>query len=146
MSNRIVVTLLGVLLLAGCVSVNLGCISVRGSVVTSVEEGGEHLEEGALRHVVLFKFHDDVAEDQVNAVINEMRRLPDEIGEVEGFEWGTEISGRGMNQGFTHGALFSFDDEADRDAYLAHPVHQDFVALIRPLMAEIFVFDYWAWE
>ncbi len=117
-----------------------GCISIRGTIVRS--DSAEHL--GYLRHAVLFRFKPEATPDQIRAVENAFRNLPNQIDSIHAFEWGVEISGRSLNKGFTHGGLFTFEDEAARDAYIAHPAHQDFAALVRPLVEELFVFDYWA--
>lgn len=117
-----------------------GCISVHGGVG---KVSYSSVPAGALRHVVLFQFHDDVSPAKQHEVVQATRDLARHIDEIRAFEWGTEISRRGMAGGFTHAAVFVFDNEADRDTYLEHPVHQEFVTMIRPLMREIFVFDYW---
>ncbi len=117
-----------------------GCISIQGGVD---KVSYSSVPVGALRHVVLFKFNNDVSPAQQHEVIQASRDLQDRIPQVRAYEWGTETSRRGMNLGFTHAAVFVFDNEAERDAYLEHPAHQEFVAMIRPLMQEIFVFDYW---
>lgn len=128
------------LILLACVCLAPGCISVHAG---AGKVSYSSVPVGALRHVVLFKFNDDVSPAKQHEVVEASRDLADRIDEVRAFEWGTEMSRRGMAQGFTHAAVFVFDNEAERDAYLEHPVHQDFVAMIRPLMREIFVFDYW---
>lgn len=117
----------------GCVSVHAGAGKVTYSSVPV----------GSLRHIVLFKFNDNVSPAQQHEVVEASRALADQIDEIRAYEWGTEMSRRGMAQGFTHAAVFVFDNEAERDAYLEHPAHQNFVAMMRPYVQEIFVFDYW---
>ena len=34
--------------------------------------------------------------------------------------------------------------EADRDTYLPHPSHQEFVSLVKPRVEKSLVLDYWA--
>ena len=117
-----------------------GCISIQGRVAVS-EPGHRH---DTLRHVVLLKFREGVTPAQMRYVEEQSRDLPGAIGEIDAFEWGLEESGRNLNKGFTHAMLFSFDSEADRDAYLVHPSHTAFVERMKPYVDEIFVFDYWA--
>jgi len=52
----------------------------------------------------------------------------------------------GKADGFTHCFVATFAgaaDEADRDTYLPHPAHQEFVALARLNVGKSLVLDYW---
>ena len=42
-----------------------------------------------LRHVVMFKFKDGTTAEQVKKVEDAFRKLPTQIKEIKGFEWGT---------------------------------------------------------
>jgi hypothetical protein len=50
------------------------------------------------------------------------------------------------NKGTTHGFILTFNNEKDRDAYLVHPDHKKFGELVGPLLADVFVIDFWAQE
>jgi hypothetical protein len=54
------------------------------------------------------------------------------------------VSVGSRGQGFTHCFLVTFGDEAGRDAYLPHPAHQEFVALVAAHRENVLVLDYWA--
>jgi hypothetical protein len=123
-----------------CVTLLAGCVSVHGGVG---KVSYSSVPAGALRHIVLFQFNDDVSPATQHEVVEALRRLPVQIAEIRAFERGTEMSGRGLNHGFTHAAVFVFNNEEERDIYLAHPVHQEFLALFRPVVKEILVFNYW---
>ncbi len=97
-----------------------------------------------LKHVVLFKFKDDASADQIKKVENAFRALPSQIKEIKGFEWGTNNSPENLNQGFTHCFLVSFASEKDREVYLPHPKHKEFVAILGPILDKVLVIDYWA--
>jgi hypothetical protein len=101
-------------------------------------------ESKLLRHVVLFKFKDDVTKDQAEEVANAFAELPKKIKEIVDFEWGTDVSVENLSQGLTHGFLVTFHSEKDRDAYLPHPEHKKFVDLAKPRIEKVVVFDYWA--
>lgn len=118
-----------------------GCIVARGPASVSAPEGAAGR---ALRHVVLFKWKDTSTPEQVTAIENAFRALPERIPQIKDFEWGTDVSPEGLSQGFTHCFLVTFQDEAGRDAYLPHPAHKEFVALIGPHMDKVLVVDYWA--
>ncbi|MFT3705889.1 MAG: Dabb family protein [Agriterribacter sp.] len=102
-----------------------------------------HKEQKMLRHVVLFKFKDDATPAQVQQVENAFKALPSQIKEIKGFEWGTNNSPEGLNQGLTHCFFLSFNSEKDRDAYLPHPAHKAFGALLKPYLDKVTVVDYW---
>lgn len=99
-----------------------------------------------LRHVVLFTFKDTSTPDDVARIVAAFRGLPAKIREIDGFEWGTDVSPEGKAQGFTHCFLVTFRTEADRDAYLPHPAHKEFVSIVGPHVDKVCVVDFWGAE
>ncbi len=97
----------------------------------------------ALRHVVLFKFKDASTPADVGRIVEAFRGLPARIPQIKGFEWGTNVSPEGKAEGFTHCFFVTFASEADRDAYLPHPAHKEFVAVVGPHVDKVCVVDYW---
>ena len=87
---------------------------------------------GQLRHVVLFKFKPGTPPEKVSEVEQAFGRLPEQIPQIVGYEWGTNVSPEGHDKGYTHAFLVTFADAAGRDAYLPHPAHKEFVELIGP--------------
>lgn len=109
----------------------------------AAKEGGmRDGEAGRLRHVVLFKFKDGAPADEVRRIEREFGLLKDRIPGIRAFEWGTNSSPEKLDQGFTHCFVVTFDDAAARDAYLPHPAHKEFVALLRPHLEKALVVDY----
>lgn len=108
------------------------------------EEPDSGKQEKLLRHVVVFKFKEDASEEDIKKVEDAFRALPKKIKEIHDFEWGTNNSPEMLNKGFTHCFLVTFASEKDRDAYLPHPEHEKFVAILRPHLEDAFVVDYWA--
>lgn len=100
-------------------------------------------EQSVLRHVVLFQFKDGTPAESVRQVENAFRALPDKINVIQDFEWGTDVSVEGMAEGYTHCFFVTFANEADRDAYLPHPDHTAFGAVLRPHLEKALVVDYW---
>ena len=100
---------------------------------------------GDFRHVVVFKFI-DAPEKTVGQIEQAFAVLPDKIKQIRHFEWGRIDSIEGLDKGFTHSFILSFDSAADCRVYLDHPDHQSFVAMVKPLVEagqlEVFVFDY----
>lgn len=102
--------------------------------------------EQVLRHVVMFKFKDSSSPDDIKKVENAFRDLKNKIKVIKDFEWGTNNSPEGLNQGLTHCFLVTFASEKDREIYLPHPDHQAFVEILKPHLDKVTVIDYWAKE
>ncbi len=98
--------------------------------------------EGAYRHVVFFKFKDDAPAEKVAAIEQAFVELSKKVETVTGFEWGTNVSPEGLNDGFTHCFLVTFKDKAGLEVYLPHPEHEKFVAQLKPLLDKVCVVDY----
>ncbi len=101
---------------------------------------------GKLRHVVLFKFKDGTTEKQVKKIEDAFRALPAKIPEIVDFEWGTNNSPEGVNQGLTHCFFLTFNDAKGRAVYLPHKEHKKFGAILRPHLDKVVVVDYVAKE
>lgn len=94
------------------------------------------------RHVVFFKFKDSATPDQVQGIEKAFIELAGKIDTVKGFEWGTNVSPEGLNDGFTHCFFVTFADKAGLDVYLPHAAHQEFVGTLKPLLDKVCVLDY----
>lgn len=96
-----------------------------------------------LRHVVMFKFKADAKPAEVEKIVVAFGDLKKKVPQIAVYEWGTNNSPENLNKGFTHCFILSFKTEKDRDAYLPHPEHKAFVGLLKPVLEEAFVIDYW---
>ena len=94
------------------------------------------------RHVVFFKFKDSASPEQVQGIEKAFIELAGKIDTVKGFEWGTNVSPVGLNDGFTHCFFVTFADKAGLDVYLPHAEHQVFVGKLKPLLDKVCVVDY----
>jgi hypothetical protein len=103
-------------------------------------------KKGKLRHVVAFKFKDTASKADIQKVEDAFRALKTQIPAIVGYEWGINNSPEKLNRGCTHGFILTFNTEKDRDDYLVHPDHKKFGALVGPLLAEVFVIDFFAQE
>ncbi|MCW5555082.1 MAG: Dabb family protein [Verrucomicrobiae bacterium] len=103
-------------------------------------------KDAKLRHVVAFKFKDTVTKEKIKEVEDAFRALKGKIPEIVSYEWGTNNSPEKLDKGFTHGFILTFKSEPDRDAYLVHPEHKKFGALVGPVLADVFVIDFWVKE
>src|SRR5205809_3323336 len=116
------------------------------AVVTSgfaAQSAGKKLK-GKLRHVVAFKFKEGTSAADMKKVEDAFRDLKTKIPEIVAFDWGTNVSAEKRDKGFTHCFIVSFKNTANRDTYLAHPEHKKFGELVGPLLADVFVLDFWA--
>ncbi len=104
---------------------------------------GENDGTRLLRHVVLFQFKDDATPAQVQEVVDAFELLPTRIKEVHGLERGINVSPENLAQGLTHAFFLTFTSDQDRDVYLKHPVHEEFVKLAVPRIEKAVVVDYW---
>lgn len=101
-------------------------------------------KKGEVRHIVIFKYKASATPEQINEVTAAFRALKDKIPGIVSFEHGVNNSPEGLNKGFTHVYLVTFKSAAARDAYLPHPEHKNFGALLGRLgvLEEPFVVDY----
>ncbi len=97
-----------------------------------------------LRHVVMFEFKESSSEADVQKVVDAFRALPKKIPQIADFEYGTNNSPEGLNDGLTHAFLVSFKTEKDREIYLPHEAHKAFVEVLKPHLKKVVVIDYWA--
>jgi hypothetical protein len=101
------------------------------------------MPDSVLRHVVLFGFKETSKPEDVQKIVDAFKELPSKISEIKDFEWGINSSPEGINQGLTHAFLVTFHSDADRDTYLPHPAHKEFVDLLGPHLDKVTVLDYW---
>lgn len=110
---------------------------------TSGDRAADKPRTGLLRHAVFFSFKDTSTESDVQGVVDAFESLPKKIPQIIDFQWGTNNSPEGKDDGFTHCFLLTFADEAGRATYLPHPAHKGFGDVLRPHMKDVFVIDYW---
>jgi hypothetical protein len=90
-----------------------------------------------LRHVVIWSMQPG-CEDDLAVLLDELRRLPDSIEQIEGLSCGPLL-----NESRHHAALSV--DVADGEAlsrYRSHPAHQPVLVRLREVAAELVVADY----
>lgn len=98
--------------------------------------------DSVYRHVVLFKFKDSATPEQIQAVEEAFKALPGKIDTIIDFEWGTNVSPEGKDEGLTHCFFVTFKDKAGLEVYLPHPDHKAFGAVLRPILDKVVVVDY----
>lgn len=99
---------------------------------------------GEFRHIVMFKFKPEASPAQIEAVEKAFGELPGKIDTITAFEWGRSESVEGKNDGFSHTFFLTFKDRAGLEAYIPHPAHLEFKAILAPILEKALVFDYTA--
>jgi hypothetical protein len=110
--------------------------------VFAVTLAGSFAAEAPYRHIVLFKFKDDAPKAEIEKVEKAFAAMKKSISEIQDFEWGTNVSPEGKDQGFTHCFLVTFRDKAGLEVYLPHPEHKKFGAMLKGLIDKVLVIDY----
>lgn len=110
---------------------------------TSQSQAQKKSNPKVLRHVVMFKFLDSSKPEDIKKVEDAFIALKGKIKLIKDFEWGTNTSPEGLNQGLTHCFLATFASDKDRDEYLVHPDHKAFVEVLKPHLDKVTVIDYW---
>ncbi len=114
------------------------------SQTTFGAEAAKKVRKGKLVHVVAFKFKPTATQLEIDALVDAFRALPGKVKQIASFEWGTNVSPEQHDKGFTHAFILTFKSDKDRDEYLVHPDHKAFGKLVGPVVADVFVVDYWA--
>jgi len=125
------------------ISIYLFIVTTLILMTTSFSQAQKKSNPKVLRHVVLFKFQDSSKPEDIKKVEDAFIALKGKIKLIKDFEWGTNTSPEGLNQGLTHCFLASFASDKDRDDYLVHPDHQAFVEVLKPHLDKVTVIDYW---
>lgn len=120
------------------------CAFLLAGLIASAEAGQGKEKQGKLRHVVVFKFKESASPEDVQKVEKAFRDLKKQIKQIQAYEWGTNVSKENLNKGFTHCFFLTFKNDEDRDIYIEHPAHKEFVKLLGPYLEEAFVIDYYA--
>ena len=95
------------------------------------------------RHIVIFQFKADASAEKVRGGVEAFKALPGKLPAIQAFEWGTNVSPEGLDQGFTHIFTLTFaSKEALEKQYLHEPAHQAFVALLPDILEKVLVLDY----
>ncbi|MBM3846077.1 MAG: Dabb family protein [Verrucomicrobia bacterium] len=119
-------------------------MSLAVSTPASAASSTKAVRKGKLVHVVSFKFKPTASQTDIDKLVDAFSALPGKIKQIKTYEWGTNVSPEKHDKGFTHCFILTFKSDKDRDEYLVHPDHKDFGKLVGPVVADVFVVDYWA--
>ena len=74
-----------------------------------------------LTHIVIWKYREDVGEEELRLHVEMLRRLPDLIPEVLSFHVGFDVLR--LPRSYHTGLASTFRDRAGLEAYTVHPEH-----------------------
>lgn len=101
-------------------------------------------KEKVLKHLVLYKFKDDLPPAKVQEVVDTFADLAKKVDAIVALEHGPNVSKEGKSEGLTYAFCVTFKDEAGLAAYLKHPAHDHYVSVVKDRREKVVVFDYWA--
>ena len=95
-----------------------------------------------VKHYGVFQFKTEVSETQIEHCFEVMQSMVGKIPGLLDMVNGPYDSDEGLNDGFTHGFIMTFDSPESRDAYLPHPVHEAVKDVVVPCLERVIVFDF----
>ncbi|WP_254173312.1 Dabb family protein [Planktothrix pseudagardhii] len=95
-----------------------------------------------IQHLVLLKFKPEVTPDQIDQIFTHLAELKNLIPGIIGFNGGPYSSPEGLNQGYTHGFIMTFETADHRDAYLPHPEHEKVKVMVLNYLDDLIAFDF----
>lgn len=136
-------------------------VSQQQKAVGSAVFTASDYKPGILKHIVLFKYKNEVTPAQREAVtaqflsLKRSRRPGEASPYILGIEEGMQNSGEGVSCGFHHAFIVTFKSEGDRNYYVGRSLvstpryydaaHEAFKKFVSPLLSEengVLVFDF----
>ncbi|MDO6604954.1 Dabb family protein [Arenibacter palladensis] len=94
------------------------------------------------RHYGVFQFKEGISEAEIENCFSTMQDMLGKIPGLLKMEHGPYDSTEGLNDGFTHGFIMTFDSPESREAYLPHPIHEKVKDVVVPKLERVVVFDF----
>jgi hypothetical protein len=95
-----------------------------------------------VKHFGVFQFKDGTPPEQIDSCFTSMEGMIGRIPGLLDFAFGPYDSDEGLNDGYTHGFIMTFESPGARDAYLPHPVHEEVKQVVVPHLERLVVFDF----
>lgn len=94
------------------------------------------------RHYGMFQFKEGVTNGEITNCFETMKSMVGKIPGLLDMEYGPYDSSEGLNDGYTHGFIMTFESPEARETYLPHPIHEDVKDLVIPKLERVVVFDF----
>ena len=85
-----------------------------------------------VKHIVLLRLKPETSMETLDAIFRGLAGLIGKCPGLQDFTGGPYSSPEGLNKGYTHAFIMTFDTEANRDIYLPHPDHEVVKGMIVP--------------
>jgi hypothetical protein len=99
-----------------------------------------------VKHIAFMRFLPQTPREEIGDVYAALEDLKTKIPGLLDFTGGPYSSPEGLNKGFTHAFVMTFEDAAARDVYLTHPAHEtvkdQILALLDGGIDAVAVFDF----
>ena len=95
-----------------------------------------------VKHYGVFQFKEGVNGEQIATCFESMASMVGEVPGLMDFCHGPYDSDEGLNDGFTHGFIMTFESPQARDEYLPHPLHERVKEIVVPHLERLVVFDF----
>ena len=95
-----------------------------------------------VKHYGCFKFNEGTSRATIDECFSAMDGM---VGKIQGlldFHYGPYDSPEGLNDGYTHGFIMTFESPQARDEYLPHPIHEKVKDIVVPNLERFVVFDF----
>ncbi len=99
----------------------------------------------SVQHVVMVWFKEDVTEQQIEEVIAQSYRLPQQIPLIKSIHVGRAIPSERkiVDDSFDIGLVMNFSSREDMQAYVNHPLHKQFVSqYVKGRVSKLQVYDF----
>ena len=95
-----------------------------------------------VKHYGVFQFKEGITPAQIENCFAEMHGMVGKIPGLVDMIHGPYDSDEGLNDGFTHGFIMTFESPQARDEYLPHPEHERVKEIVIPCLERVIVFDF----
>ena len=95
-----------------------------------------------VKHYGCFQFKDGTTQETIDHCFSAMQTMVGVIPGLLDFHFGPYESPEGLNEGYTHGFIMTFESPQARDEYLPHPKHEEIKDIVVPHLERIVVFDF----
>ena len=95
-----------------------------------------------VKHFGVFEFRPEISAEQINSCFTALCSMVGRIPGLLEIIHGPYNSAEGLNDGFSHGFIMTFESPQARDAYLPHPEHERVKQIVVPCLKRVVVFDF----
>lgn len=95
-----------------------------------------------VKHIGIFEFKSGTTQEEIDQCFDALTGMVGQIPGLLDVNHGPYDSDEGLNDGFTHGFIMTFESPRARDEYLPHPVHEKVKDIIVPRLERVVVFDF----